>query len=116
MTANRRRLGRTSRKSSNRLPVRSVAWSDRPVTLPPGRARLATRPPPTGSLAAAKMIGIADVAAFAARVALPGVTLHRQIGRFLAAQDAIDVTGRKPVIGGQAGAIDIRPPASTKKR
>src|ERR1700738_1753829 len=37
MTANRRRLGRTSRKSSNRLPVRSVAWSDRPGTLPPDR-------------------------------------------------------------------------------
>ena len=27
-------------------------WFDRPVTLPPGRARLATRPVPTGSPAA----------------------------------------------------------------
>src|SRR5262249_32257407 len=31
-------------------------WSDSPVRLPPGRARLATKPPPSGS-AAAKTIG-----------------------------------------------------------
>jgi len=36
------------------------------VTLPPGRARLATRPVPTGSDAAAKTIGMTDVACFAA--------------------------------------------------
>jgi hypothetical protein len=30
----------TSRKNSSRLPARSFAWSDSPVTLPPGFARL----------------------------------------------------------------------------
>ena len=66
MIANRRRPGTTSRKSSSRLPAVSVAWIDRPVTLPPGRARLATRPVPTGSPAIAKTIGMTDVACFAA--------------------------------------------------
>ena len=64
--ANRRRAGTTSRKRSSRLPARSVCWNDRPVTLPPGRARLTTKPVPTGS-PPAKTIGITDVACFAAR-------------------------------------------------
>src|ERR1700757_199345 len=46
MIATRPRPGTTSRKSSSRLPARSVARVARPVTLPPGRARLATRPLP----------------------------------------------------------------------
>src|SRR5262249_52380023 len=46
---------------------RSGCWADSPVTLPPGRAREATRPVPTGSAAAAKTIGMVDVACFAAR-------------------------------------------------
>ena len=37
-----------------------------PVTLPPGRLRLATRPSLTGSLPVAKTIGIVVVAALAA--------------------------------------------------
>ena len=37
-----------------------------PVTLPPGRLRLATRPTATGSLATAVTIGIVAVAALAA--------------------------------------------------
>ena len=65
--ANRRRPGTTSRKSSSRLPAASDPWLDRPVTLPPGRAKLATRPLPTGSPAVANTIGITDVACFAAR-------------------------------------------------
>ena len=36
--------GTTSRRSSRRLPARSLAWIDRPVTLPPGRASEATKP------------------------------------------------------------------------
>jgi hypothetical protein len=43
-------------------------WFARPVTLPPGRARLATRPVPTGSDTAANTIGMTAVACFAARV------------------------------------------------
>ena len=66
MTANRRSLGTTSRNSSNRLPASSVCWTDRPVTLPPGRARLTTRPVLTGSPATANTIGMTDVARFAA--------------------------------------------------
>jgi len=49
-----------------RLPAVSVCWIDMPVTLPPGRARLATTPAPTGSICAANTIGISVVACFAA--------------------------------------------------
>jgi hypothetical protein len=40
-----------------------------PVTLPPGRLKLATRPACTGSVPMLKTIGISVVAAFAARAA-----------------------------------------------
>src|SRR5262249_40456962 len=65
--ANRRRPGMISRKSWSFLPAVSGAWLDSPVTLPPGRARLATIPLRTGSPAVANTIGISDVACFAAR-------------------------------------------------
>src|SRR5262245_42830480 len=58
MIAKRLRPGTTSRKSSSRLPARSADSIDRPVMLPPGRARLATRPAPTGSPDSARTIGI----------------------------------------------------------
>src|SRR6516162_6986619 len=64
--AKRRRPGTASRNSSILLPGRSVARTERPVTLPPGRASDATRPVPTGSPANAKTIGITDVVCFAA--------------------------------------------------
>src|SRR5215831_6074407 len=54
MTARPRRPGTTSCNSSSRLSATSVFWSDNPVTLPPGRGRLATRPLPMGSPATAK--------------------------------------------------------------
>jgi hypothetical protein len=50
------------------LLAASVCCSDRPVALPPGRARDSTRPTPTGSPSAAKTIGMTDVACFAATV------------------------------------------------
>src|SRR5262249_2666397 len=59
---NRRRPATTSRNSSIRLPARLAACSDKPVTWPPGLARLATRPLPTGSMPTAKTIGMALVA------------------------------------------------------
>ena len=40
-----------------------------PVTLPPGRARLAIRPTPIGSATDTMTIGVVEVAAFAARLA-----------------------------------------------
>jgi hypothetical protein len=38
------------------------------VTLPPGRAKLATKPIPTGSFASAKTIGMIDVACRVSRL------------------------------------------------
>jgi hypothetical protein len=90
MTANRRRPGTTSRKISSRLPARSGAWFDRPVTLPPGRARLATYPLPTGSFAVPKTIGMTDVVCIAARTPPPDVTMTSTFSRTNSA--AISVT------------------------
>src|SRR5260370_16872941 len=47
--ATRRSCGNISLSRDRRLVESVVATSDRPVTLPPGRARLATRPAATGS-------------------------------------------------------------------
>ena len=49
------------------LPPRSGAIRLMPVTLPPGRARLATSPLPSGSPEAAITIGMVEVARLAAR-------------------------------------------------
>jgi hypothetical protein len=48
----------------------------KPVTLPPGRARLATSPFSTGSLTAGNTIGIVEVALFAASAVGPGQNEH----------------------------------------
>jgi hypothetical protein len=55
------------------LASSSVLKKFMPVTFPPGRARLATRPCLTGSSEVVKTIGIVAVAAFAAITALPPV-------------------------------------------
>ena len=73
--ANRRSVGTTARNSSIRLAAISVVCSDRPVTLAPGRAELATRPLPTGSPVSANTIGMTDVAFFAAAGAVAYVTM-----------------------------------------
>src|SRR6516225_3489808 len=91
MIANRRRRGTTSRKSSSRLAARSVAWPDRPVTLPPGRARLATKPPPTGSFAIAKTMGMTDVAFFIVGTASPFVTMQSTF-RWTNSGDAVEAS------------------------
>src|SRR6516164_3627217 len=52
-TATRAMRGANSFKSSNDFARRPNSWTENPVTLPPGRARLAIKPPPTGSVAAA---------------------------------------------------------------
>src|SRR5262249_19551216 len=64
--AKRRTPGMISRNRSSRLAARGVDCNDKPVTLAPGRAKLSTRPAPIGSLATAKIIGMVDVACFAA--------------------------------------------------
>jgi hypothetical protein len=56
-----------------REPVRKLT----PVTLPPGRLRLATRPSLTGSLPVANTIGTVMVVAFAASAAMELATIHR---------------------------------------
>src|SRR5262245_59911911 len=77
-----RNLGINSRESSSRLPATSAAWFDDPVTFPPGRARLATKPVLTGSPADANTIGMTDVACFAARTdAVPQVTITSTFSR-----------------------------------
>jgi hypothetical protein len=70
-----------SRSSSSRLAARSVTWVDRPVILPPGRARLATRPSPTGSRPSANTMGMADVARLSAGTAVPAVTMTSGLRR-----------------------------------
>ena len=42
--------------------------------------------------------------------------LHRQIGRLLTLEDAVDVAGRAPVLAGDVGPIGDQPPLATKLR
>jgi len=56
-------------KQLSRLGTSSAAMVLKPVTLPPGRARLATRPIATGSPPLKKTIGIVEVWLFAASTA-----------------------------------------------
>ena len=62
-------FGTASRKISRRLALSSPEKSDSPVMFPPGLARLATNPWPTGSVVFHLTIGIVVVTCFAARVA-----------------------------------------------
>jgi hypothetical protein len=58
--------GITSRASSSALAVNPLRVNSIPVTLPPGRASLAARPLPMGSVSMADVIGTAVVACLAA--------------------------------------------------
>ena len=62
-------LGTASLSISSLLVFSSVAKLESPVTLPPGRARLATKPAPTGSAAFAITMGMVVVAFLAANAA-----------------------------------------------
>ena len=68
-TATRAAPGTSSRRSSSRFAVNSPLKKLIPVRLPPGRARLATRPSLTGSSPTMKTMGIVVVAALAANAA-----------------------------------------------
>ena len=70
-------LGTASLSISSLLVSSSNDKLDNPVTLPPGRARLATRPSPTGSPAFAITMGMVVVAFFAANAGGPAVTTIR---------------------------------------
>ena len=68
-TAIRAAPGTSSRRSSSRFAANSAVRKLTPVRLPPGRARLATRPSLTGSSPTTKTMGIVVVAALAANAA-----------------------------------------------
>jgi len=60
----------------------SAGFDARPVTLPPGLAKLATTPAETGSFANGKTIGVAGIACFAAfTAATPAVTTMSTLSR-----------------------------------
>src|SRR5260370_20524177 len=63
--------GASSRNISNCFATSSAVWKLTPVALPPGRLRLATRPSLTGSMALTNTIGMAVVAALAAKTEGP---------------------------------------------
>ena len=61
-TATRLTLGAICLSSSSHFPLMLYSKSMKPVALPPGRARLSTNPPPTGSAMIANTIGTVRVA------------------------------------------------------
>ena len=62
MTAARVMRGAISLSSSSHFPLMLYSNRVNPVTLPPGRARLSTKPAPTGSATIANTIGTLRVA------------------------------------------------------
>ena len=81
-TATWESLGTISFSSSSRFPLSSGTRVDNPVMFPPGRARLATNPLPTGSLTCAMTIGIVVVTSFAAPLDVePPVTITSTLRR-----------------------------------
>src|ERR1041384_1860946 len=82
MTATRESLGTICFKSSSCLPLISGASAANPVMLPPGLARLATNPLPTGSVSCAMTIGIVEVDSFTTRVTVgPAETIASTLRR-----------------------------------
>src|SRR5262249_4227104 len=73
VAATRLTLGAISLSISSHFPISGKSMNVKPVMFPPGRARLATKPCPTGSLSIAKTIGVVRVACFSA--AITGVLL-----------------------------------------
>ena len=65
-TATRFSAGAISLRSSNHFALMPYSNKTKPVALPPGRARLSTKPSPTGSTACANTIGTVRVAACSA--------------------------------------------------
>jgi hypothetical protein len=74
-------MGNNLAQECEPLATRSIDWIDCPVTLPPGRAKLVTRPPRTGSGAIAKTMGITAVACFRVGAAIAFVTITSTLRR-----------------------------------
>ena len=68
-------------RNSSRFPYMSRSMVVRPVTLPPGRARLCANPMPIGSGLTMVTIGIDEVASFAAMASRVPVTTMTSTGR-----------------------------------
>jgi hypothetical protein len=71
MRATRLTLGAISLRISSHFPISGKSMNVKPVMFPPGRARLATKPCPTGSLTTEKTIGMVWVARFRAAMTGP---------------------------------------------
>ena len=82
--------GNISRAISRRFGINSTCIMVPPVTLPPGRLRLLTRPICTGSLAVVKTMGIVVTAALIAST--PGVFATITVGWRLTSSSAITGT------------------------
>ena len=70
-------FGTASLSTSSLLVCSSVPKLEKPVTFPPGRARLATKPPATGSVLLVNRMGMVVVARLAANAAIVPVTTIR---------------------------------------
>src|SRR5262249_5183316 len=81
-TPTRASLGTASLSTSSLLVIRSNDKVETPVMLPPGRARLATRPNATGSPARVITMGMVVVAFFAANATpIPETTMRSTLRR-----------------------------------
>jgi hypothetical protein len=75
-TATRVKLGAISLSSSSHLPLRPYSNAMKPVALPPGRAKLSTKPAPTGSRIVVNTIGTVRVACNSGpKLVLPGAKI-----------------------------------------
>ena len=76
MTATRVTPGAICLSSSSHFPLMPYSNRVKPVALPPGRARLSTKPAPTGSVTCTNTIGTVRVACSnGTAVALPGARM-----------------------------------------
>src|ERR1700730_12721332 len=96
--------GAISLRISSLLPATSGIMLLKPVMFPPGRARLATRPTPTGSPTATMTMGIELVSCSTARVTcVPGVTMT---STFLTDEVACNFPNEIVAFGGKRSAVD----------
>jgi hypothetical protein len=77
--------------------------------LPPGRARLATKPLPTGSFERAKTMGMVEVTRFAAMIPAPAVNMTSTLSRVNSAAICVKRSSRLPAIFDVDGAT-LDPP------
>ena len=103
-------LGTASLSISSLLVFSSVPKLEKPVTLPPGRARLATKPAPTGSAEFVITMGMVVVALFAANAGgVAETTIRSTLRRTRSAASsgsALRLLLGKPVLDGDILSLD----------